>query len=105
MLALEQVVFVQLQGPTTYGGGTPGPKRALRAGMPKTTLRAWVMLRVIPAVCNTITEATTSPGIEGRPRSEGNTSAKNSLGNNRCRCSAKRANTLPEPPWTYRRAG
>ncbi len=45
--------------------------------------------------CSTITDAITSPGIEGRPRPEGNRSANNVAGNNRSRCSASNANTLP----------
>lgn len=45
--------------------------------------------------CSTITDAITSPGIEGRPRPDGNKSANNESGNNRSRCSAKNRNTLP----------
>ena len=35
------------------------------------------------------------PGIDGRPRPDGNRSANNASGNRRCRCSAKNRNTLP----------
>jgi hypothetical protein len=39
--------------------------------------------------------ATTSGGIDGRPRPEGNKSSNISAGNNRDRCSARNPNTLP----------
>ncbi len=46
-------------------------------------------------VCNTITDAITSAGTDGRPRPDGNRSANISSGNNTPRCSARNANTLP----------
>ena len=45
--------------------------------------------------CSTITVAITSPGIDGRPRPEGNRSANIASGNNRRRCSARNPSTDP----------
>ena len=48
--------------------------------------------------CSTITVAITSAGTDGRPRPDGNRSANKPSGNNRSRCSAKKACTDPPAP-------
>ncbi len=61
---------------------TPGRLSSLRVG-------------TVVRTCSTITDAITLAGTDGRPRPDGNKSAKSSSVNNSPRCAARNANMLP----------